>query len=346
MARSALVALSGGVDSSVAAVLAMRGGIDCAGALMKLHEHNADSEAAARAAAGRLGIPFYVFDFSDCFAEQVISRFIDAYSAGRTPNPCVDCNRRLKFGLLLGKARELGMGCIVTGHYARVEQGENGRFLLKKGVDSSKDQSYMLYSLSQDQLASAVFPLGGMSKKQVRDIALGAGLDNANSRESQDICFVPDGDYAKFIVEHTGIRARKGRFVDACGNFLGEHQGIVRYTVGQRRGMGLSMPYPAYVLELRAEDNTVVVGKDEMLYSKTLRASDINLIPLDRLDAPLRARVKIRYRHQEQTATVWQEGDDSLLIEFDEPQRAITKGQSAVIYDGETVIGGGTIVGI
>ena len=341
--------MSGGVDSSVAALLAKSEGLECAGAIIRLHPNAECGEPDARAVAASLGIPFFVFDFSDCFTERVIDRFIRAYEEGRTPNPCVACNKHIKFGRFLEKALELGKDCIVTGHYARAERdgaGRDGagRYLLKKGADLSKDQSYVLYTLSQDQLARVRFPLGSLSKAEAREIAKSAGLYASGKRESQDICFVPDGDYVSFIEENTGEPMRKGRFIDTGGNYLGENRGVACYTVGQRRGLGLAMPYPPYVIEIRPEDDTVVVGGGEMLYSKNLHAREINLIPVDRLDSPLKARVKIRYRHVEQPATVWQVGDDELRIEFDEPQRAITKGQAAVIYDGESVIGGGTII--
>jgi len=342
--NSALIAMSGGVDSTVAAMLTLREGIECAGATMMLHQSIGGGAEDARRAAEQLGIPLFVLDFSDCFAEKVIDRFISVYSEGRTPNPCVECNRHLKFGQFMRKARELGKDCIVTGHYARIDHDGSGRYLLKKGADISKDQSYVLYTLSQEQLAATRFPLGGLSKTEVRGYAISTGIFNADKRESQDICFVPDGNYSKFIQEYTGQQPRKRRFIDFEGNDLGENQGGIRYTVGQRRGLGLAMPYPPYVLEIRPEDNTVVIGKDEMLYSKTLIANNINLIPFNKLEAPIRACVKIRYRHTEQPALIHQTGDDMLRIEFDEPQRATTKGQSAVIYDGEIVIGGGTIV--
>ena len=343
MSLTALIAISGGVDSSVAAMLTLRDGISCDGAVMKLHPCAADSEKDAQSAAEKLGIPLHVFDFSECFTTRVIERFIDAYREGRTPNPCIDCNKHLKFGILLKEARNLGKDFIVTGHYAQIECSGSGRYLLKKGAHASKDQSYVLYSLTQDQLAHIRFPLGKLSKEQVRELARGAGLENADRRESQDICFIPDGDYAKFITEYTGATPRKGRFIDPDGNSLGEHNGVVCYTVGQRRGMGLAMPHPVYVLEVRPDDDTVVVGRDELLYSKTLHVKEINFIPFDKLDAPLRALVKIRYKHTEQPATVHQTGEDTLRIEFDEPQRAITRGQAAVIYDGDIIIGGGTI---
>ena len=341
---SALVAMSGGVDSTVAAMLTQRRGADIAGAIMKLHSGESSGESDARASSQKLGIPFFVFDFSDCFAAQVIDRFVSAYSEGRTPNPCVDCNKNIKFGRFLEKARELGRNCIVTGHYARIERDASGRYLLKKGADLSKDQSYVLYTLSQDQLAHARFPLGGLSKTEVREFALSEGLGNADKRESQDICFIPDGDYANFITGYTGKQPPKGRFIDSDGNDLGENNGVIHFTIGQRRGLGLAMPHPPYVLELRPKDNTVVVGKNEMLYSRTLLVKELNFIPFDKLETPIRARVKIRYRHTEQPAAVRQTDNDVLHIEFDEPQRAITRGQAAVIYDGDVVIGGGTIV--
>jgi len=344
MPDSALIAMSGGVDSSVAALITIRDGLDCAGAIAKLHTNVNNGEPDARQTAVRLGIPFFVFDFTDSFTEHVIDYFVTAYREGRTPNPCIECNKHIKFGRLLQKATELKKDVIVTGHYARVERDGAGRYLLKKGADQSKDQSYALYTLSQEQLARTRFPLGGLKKAEVRDIALEAGLEKAGYKESQDICFAPDGHYAQFIHGHTGEQPRKGRFVDVDGNDLGENNGLVSYTIGQRRGLGLAMPYPPYVLELRSIDNTVVVGKNEMLYSKSLQVRGINLIPISQINAPMRVCVKIRYSHTGQPATVRQISDDELHIEFVDPQRAITKGQAAVIYDGDVVIGGGTIV--
>ena len=358
--------MSGGIDSTVAAMLALRGGLDCTGAVMVLYDSGGvsaggefsggDIVPAARAAAGRLGIPFQVFDFTECFAEHVIARFIDDYRGGRTPNPCIVCNKHLKFGALMRKMHESGMDHIITGHYARVEHSGGGqssksehsgggRFLLKKGIDTAKDQSYVLYTLTQEQLAHIIFPLGDLTKNQVRELAFDAGLiTEENKTESQDICFIPDGDYVRFITEYTGEEPRRGRFIDTCGNDLGENKGVIAYTVGQRRGLGLAMPHPPYVIELRPEDDTVVVGRDEMLYSKTLQAKDINLIAVDRLDTSVRALVKIRYAHRGSPALVHQTDENTLYIEFDEPQRAVTRGQSAVIYDGDTVVGGGIIV--
>ncbi|MCL2391494.1 MAG: tRNA 2-thiouridine(34) synthase MnmA [Oscillospiraceae bacterium] len=341
--KSALIAMSGGVDSTVSAMLMLNEGFDCAGAIMKLHPCVKDAEPDARSAAQKLGIPFYSIDFSSAFNEQVISRFISAYEQGRTPNPCVDCNRHIKFGRLLDKAHELEKDLLVTGHYAQVIQDTSGRYLLKKGADKSKDQSYVLYSLTQNQLAHIHFPLGRFTKVEVRLLAEKANLSAAKRKESQDICFVPDGDYAHFILQCTGKQPEKGRFVDVLGNDLGETKGLIHYTIGQRKGLGLSMPHPPYVVKINPEANTVVIGKNEMLFSKSLTVQDINLISVDKLDSPIRAKVKIRYTQAEQPAMIHQTGMDSLVIEFDEPQRAITSGQAAVIYDGEFVLGGGTI---
>ena len=340
---SVMAAMSGGIDSTVAAMLALRDGFICTGAMMNLHHSVNSAEKDAKDAAGHLGIPFHVFDFSRCFNEMVVKRFVNTYLGGRTPNPCIECNKRLKFGLLLQKARELGNDFLITGHYARIERDTGGRYLLKKGYDSAKDQSYVLYSLTQEQLSYIRLPLGSLSKLQVRELANNAGFNNTQSRESQDLCFVPDGDYAGFITEYTGQAQRKGRFTDVDGHYLGDNKGICHFTIGQRRGLGLAMPYPMYVLDILPENDTVVIGRDELLYSKTLNVKDINLIAFDSLDSPVRARVKIRYKHTEQPAMVYQTGSDTLRIDFDEPQRAITRGQAAVIYDGDTVIGGGTI---
>jgi len=342
--KSALIAMSGGVDSTVSALLMLREGYDCAGAIMKLHPCVKDSEARARAAAQKLCIPFYAVDFSVDFSEKVLSRFVSAYQSGQTPNPCVDCNKHIKFGRLLDKAFELGKHYLVTGHYVQTECDPNGRYLLKKGADHTKDQSYVLYSLKQRQLAHIRFPLGGYTKTDVRKIAAEAEFEAAKIKESQDICFVPDGDYAKFIVEHTGTTPQKGRFCDTQGNDLGENKGLIHYTIGQRRGLGLAMPHPPYVVEMRPDENTVVVGRNEMLFSKTLTVRDINLIPVDKLDKPIRAKARIRYNQVEQPAVIHQIDQDTLKIEFDDPQRAITSGQAAVIYDGSYVLGGGTIV--
>jgi len=341
--HSALIAMSGGVDSSVAAKLMLQAGVDCAGATMKVFPGGDKIVDDARVVAAEFGIDFYEFDFTKHFNEFVVTPFIADYLEGRTPNPCIVCNKHLKFGMFLDEATKMGKDFIVTGHYSQIECDTNGRYLLKKGADPSKDQSYVLYSLTQEQLAKTILPLGGMTKSEVREIAASYGFDNASKSESQDICFIPDGDYMKFINEYTGEAPPAGRFIDTDGNYLGESKGISSYTIGQRRGLGLSMPHPPYVVEIRAKENTVVIGTEEMLYSKILTVSNINLIPIKKLDAPVRAQVKIRYSDPGHPATVRQTGEDTLLIEFDEPQRAITKGQAAVLYDDDIVIGGGTI---
>ena len=341
--KSALIAMSGGVDSTVAALLMQQDGVDCSGATMKVFNGSDKTVKDAKIVASQLNIPFFEFDFSKQFDKHVIQSFISDYQQGRTPNPCVVCNKHLKFGKLMDKAVEMGKDCIVTGHYVQVECDVNGRYLLKKGIDKTKDQSYVLYSLTQKQLAHSRFPLGRLTKAQVREIAIEAGYDKTTKDESQDICFIPDGDYINFIKEYTGEEPQKGRFIDTQGNDLGENKGISSYTIGQRRGLGLSMPHPPYVIELRPDNNTVVIGKEDMLYSKTLTATDINLIPFDKISTPVKAHVKIRYKDPGHSATVHQIDENTLHIEFDEPQRAITKGQAAVIFDGDIIIGGGTI---
>ncbi|MCD8234324.1 MAG: tRNA 2-thiouridine(34) synthase MnmA [Cloacibacillus porcorum] len=354
--KRALIAMSGGVDSSVAAFLTKEEGFDCAGATMKLFSNedigvegesrccSLDDVEDARSVANRLGIPFFVFNFSDNFRREVIERFIAAYKSGATPNPCIDCNRFLKFDKFFSRAKELDIGHIVTGHYAAVYyDAASRRWGLKKGTDESKDQSYVLYSLTQEQLAHTLLPLGGMSKTEVREIARDNGFINAKKRESQDICFVPDGDYAAFIERYTGEPNRPGNFVDGEGRVLGRHRGFVRYTIGQRRGLGLSLREPLYVCAKRAADNTVILGRGEELFSKSLTASGINLIACERISSPLRLRAKVRYKQREQWATVEQTAEDRLRVDFDEPQRAVTPRQAVVLYDGSCVVGGGTI---
>ena len=352
----ALIAMSGGVDSSVAAFLMKEAGFDCAGAMMKLFQPvdpsliaqrsccSLDDAEDARSVAFRIGIPFHVFNFTDRFDECVISRFVDSYESGATPNPCIDCNRFLKFDQLYRKAKELSFDYLVTGHYARIEKNpETGRFELKKANDATKDQSYVLYSLTQEQLEHTCFPLGSLTKPEVREIADKQGFLNAKKQDSQDICFVPDGDYASFIEQYSGKTFPEGDFVDLSGNVLGRHKGIIHYTIGQRKGLGLSVPEPVYVCRLDLENNRVILGKNDDLFSKGLIATDINLISVAEIKEPIRLKAKVRYRQKEQWAQVTQTGEDTLRVEFEEPQRAITKGQALVLYDGDTVVGGGTI---
>lgn len=353
MNNRAIIAMSGGVDSSVAAYIMKKRGFDAIGVTLRLfgNEYIEGGESSccslsdiedAKAVARRLGIEHYTFNFKDDFQTQVIDRFVDAYEHCRTPNPCIDCNRYIKFKRLLERAFELDCDYVVTGHYARVEE-KNGRFLLKKGLDPGKDQSYVLYSLTQDQLKHTVLPLGGLHKDEVREIAAQQNFINAKKHDSQDICFVPDGDYASFIERYMGKDYPNGSFVDFDGNVLGEHNGIIRYTIGQRKGLGLALPKPMYVCNVCPERNIVILGDNADLFRSELDAEDINLIAADRLDGSIRVEAKIRYSQRAEKATVWQTSDDRLHIEFDEPQRAITKGQAVVMYDGDTVIGGGTI---
>ena len=340
----ALIAMSGGVDSSVAAFLMKEQGYDLMGVTMKLFQNedvgiprahsccSLDDVEDARSVAYKLDIPYHVFNFSESFAQTVISRFIDAYENGRTPNPCIDCNRYLKFDRLYSRARELGCGCIATGHYARIEQDrESGRYLLKKALDDKKDQSYVLYSLTQEQLRHTLFPLGCMTKQEVRRIAEAQGFLNAHKHDSQDICFVQNGNYAEFMERYTQKKYPAGNFIDREGHILGRHCGIIRYTIGQRKGLGLSFPEPMYVCAVN---------------STSLIANDINLISVPSIHTPLRLKAKVRYRQAEQWASVLQIDGDTLQIKFDSPQRAVTKGQAVVLYDGDVVVGGGTICAV
>lgn len=356
MNSKCLIAMSGGVDSSVAALIMKEQGHCCIGATMKLmgarisldEQHaccSLEDIEDAKKVAHSLGMEHFVFDFSEHFCEKVVDKFVHAYETGATPNPCIECNRHLKFERLFAEAENFGCSHIATGHYARIEQDKNsGRYLLKKALDLSKDQSYVLYSLTKEQLAHIYFPLGNMTKAEVRAIAEENGLANATKRESQDICFVKGEDYTEFIERYTGKTYPEGSFVSRDGTVLGTHKGIIRYTVGQRKGLGLALPAPLYVCEINTDENTVILCPDEGLYTKTLTATDINLISVDDLCTPMRVKAKVRYRHAEQDATAWQIDENTIRVEFDEPQRAITKGQAVVLYDGDTVVGGGTII--
>ena len=351
----ALIAMSGGVDSSVAAYLMKQAGYRCMGATMRLYQNEdlgqsgfhtccsaKDVEDAAEVAF-QLDIPFEVVNYTEDFREKVIEKFIATYEAGGTPNPCIECNRRMKFDALFRRAEELGCEKIVTGHYARIEF-DGRKYRLKKALDKSKDQSYVLYMLTQEQLAHTLFPLGSLHKTDTRAIADTAGLSSAHKPDSQDICFVPDGDYASFIEQYTGQSSEPGDFVDKEGNVLGKHKGQIHYTIGQRRGLGISAPESLYVCGKSLDSNKVILGGKQDLMSTCCYINDINLIPWDHLDKPIKCKVKTRYRQPEQPATVEQLGDDLLKITFEEPQRAVTPGQAAVLYDGDMVLGGGTIL--
>ncbi len=354
--KKALIAMSGGVDSSVAALLMKEKGYECMGVTMKLfnngdicipREHSCcslEDVEDARYVSNTLGMPHYVFNFTDRFKEDVIDKFVYCYENGITPNPCIDCNRYLKFEKLFQRAKELECEYIVTGHYAKVEYNEEtGRYILKKADDLTKDQSYVLYQMTQEQLKHTMFPLGGLNKTEVRKIAEAHDFINAKKHDSQDICFVQNGSYADFIEEYTGKKYPPGNFVDINGNVLGRHKGIIRYTVGQRKGLGISHERPLFVLAVNPKENTVILTENEGLFTKTLTAKNINLITTEEIKEPVRLFAKIRYSHREQPATVVQTDSDTITVEFDEPQRAITKGQAVVLYDGDTVVGGGII---
>ncbi len=339
--QRAMIAMSGGVDSSVAAYLAMEQGLSCCGGTMLLWDKNPLSAGDAKAVADRLGIPFHLFDGTDIFRQQVVGPFIAAYEAGLTPNPCIRCNCRLKFRWLLDRALETGCQYVVTGHYARIAR-DNGRFLLYSAPDAVKDQSYFLAGLNQHQLSHSLFPLGELTKQQVRELAEAQGFNNARKKDSQDICFIPDGDYKAFMECYTGKTYPQGDFLDESGKVVGRHCGAVGYTLGQRKGLGLSMGKPVYVCQKDMARNTVTVGVESSLYAKTLWAADCNFIAFDSLTAPLSVTAKTRSRHLPQKATVYPDAD-GIRVEFEEAQRAITPGQAVVLYDGDLVIGSGTI---
>lgn len=344
--EKALIAMSGGVDSSVSAVLMQKAGYDCIGVTMQLHEKcNSSDVADAEKVAQKLNMPFSVVDFRGPFKECVMDPFVKAYENGITPNPCVDCNRNLKFDALFRYAEEQGCSKLVTGHYAQVEYNEStGRYELKKGLDDSKDQSYVLYSLTQEQLSHICLPLGGMTKEAARKLAEENGLTNAHKAESQDICFVPDGKFYNFIEDFVGHAYPEGNFVDLDGNILGTHKGIIRYTVGQRKGLGLALPAPMYVCKVDVERNEVVLCSNDALFTKKLKANDVNFISVADIKEPLHVTAKVRYKHVAAPAVVTQLADGNIEVVFDKPQRAITKGQAVVLYQGDTVVGGGTIV--
>jgi tRNA-specific 2-thiouridylase len=350
MCKKAIIAMSGGVDSSVAAALMLERGFNCVGVTLKLYKGESRCCSLAdvndaRNVAFTLGMDHYILNFTEEFDRQVIRRFVETYEQGETPNPCIECNRHIKFNSLLLRARQLEFDLLVTGHYARVTQDASGRFLLQKALDEKKDQSYVLYCLTQTQLERASFPLGDLSKNEVRKIAEQRNFVNAAKGESQDICFVPDGDYGNFIEMYTGKTYPPGDIVDMEGKIIGKHRGIIRCTIGQRRGLGVAANVPVYVAAKSIAGNTVTLGPEAALYSRSLIAKDINLIACGDLKKPMRVMVKTRYLQAAQSAVAEQIGEDSLRIEFDAPQRAITPGQAAVMYDGDIVVGGGTIAG-
>ena len=353
--EKALIAMSGGVDSSAAALLMQQAGYECAGATMRLF-HNEDAGISrektccslddvqdAKLVCAKLGIPHYVFNFSERFRQDVMQRFADCYECGRTPNPCIDCNRYLKFEKLYERAVVLRCEKLVTGHYARIEE-RNGEYYLKKALDPTKDQSYVLYSMTQEQLARTLFPLGDLRKARARELAAAHGFVTADKPDSQDICFVPDGDYERMIREYTPKAFPPGDFVSREGRVLGRHRGVIAYTPGQRRGLGIPAGEPLYVCEIRPETNEVVLGTREEACARSVPVGRVNWISGRAPQRALRCGVRIRYRQREQPALVSPVGPDTVRVDFDEPQFAPAPGQAAVFYAGDTLLGGGEIL--
>lgn len=355
--KKVVVGMSGGVDSSVAAYLLKKAGYDVIGVTMQIWQ---DEETAAqeenggccglsavddaRRVANSLDIPYYVMNFKNEFKDAVIDYFAKEYLLGKTPNPCIACNRYVKWESLLKRSLEIGADYIATGHYARVVKLPNGRYTLMKSATSAKDQTYALYNLTQYQLAHTLMPVGEYTKDEIREIAQNINLRVANKPDSQEICFIPDNDYAKFITEYTNREPKAGNFVSLDGRVLGKHKGIIHYTVGQRKGLNLSMGHPVFVQEIRPETNEVVIGNSEDVFSNQLYANNINFMSIEDLDGEMTVDAKIRYSHKGAKCKIRKMDSDIIECTFEEPQRAITPGQAVVFYDGELVVGGGTIL--
>lgn len=359
MKKKVIIGMSGGVDSSVAAALLLEQGYDVIGVTMKIWPESLGDDKIreggccslsavddARRVANHLGIPYYVMNFQEIFEQKVIDYFVAEYEVGRTPNPCIACNKYVKFDALLKKAIAMNVDYVATGHYARIAYDETlDRYLIKKSATIAKDQTYALYNLTQDQLKHILMPLGDYNKDETRRIAKELGLTVATKPDSQEICFVEDNNYARFIQERTGRVGKEGFFVDTEGNILGKHQGIVHYTVGQRKGLGIAFGKPMYVIAIDAESNRVILGESGKEYSSTLIASEMNFIPFEKLEGEIRIKAKIRYSAKEADCLIKNIGDGKVSVTFEVPQRAITPGQAVVFYDGDVLVGGGTIEG-
>ena len=341
-----LVGMSGGVDSSVCALALADKGYTVSGVTLSLlgkNQSDTNNVNDAKSVCDRLGIEHYALDLSVDFKHFVINNFIDEYLKGNTPNPCIVCNKHIKFGKMLEKAKEMGFSKIATGHYARIKE-QDGRYLLYKAADNSKDQSYVLYCLSQEQLSRVEFPLGELSKSEVREMALKNGFVNANKKDSQDICFVPDGDYASFIEKTANFVSSTGDYINQKGEKIGEHKGIIHYTIGQRKGLGVAFGHPVFVIDKNAQTNQVILGEQEDLFYKSVLVKDVNFIPFDELKNEMSVLAKLRYSQREQPAFLKPLENGQVILEFSEPQRAPSSGQAAVFYQGDMVVGGGTIV--
>lgn len=357
MKKKVLVGMSGGVDSAAAAFLLQDQGYEALGCTLRLYKNedvgrkeggccSLEDVEDARAVAARLGMEFYVFNFSKLFCRCVMDDFVACYRSGRTPNPCIQCNRHIKFDALLRRADDLGADYIATGHYARVAYDQvSGRGQLLRGRDRHKDQSYVLYPLTQAQLSRLLLPVGEYEKSEIRAMAARRNFVNANKPDSQDICFIPDGDYAAFLQRYGGVELKPGNFVDTSGKVLGRHRGLECYTTGQRRGLGVSADRPLYVLRKNAADNTVVLGDEGELYTATVVAEDFNWVSFAPIREPMRVTAKTRYSQSEAEGTLYPEENGLVRLVFDQPQRAVTAGQALVAYSGELVVGGGTIIG-
>lgn len=351
--KSVMIGMSGGVDSSVAAALLKEQGYRVIGVTMRLWTYSDDdpnhegccSESAvedARRVCDKLGIDFYVLNFKDIFRREVVEYFIDEYKRGRTPNPCIMCNKKLKFGEMLRRAKAMDIDYVATGHYAIIEQDENGKYRLRMSKAAKKDQSYVLYNFTQEQLAHTLMPLGAYTKDEVRALAEKYGLAVANKPDSQEICFVEDGKYADFITDYANYAPKEGDILDINGNVIGRHRGLIYYTIGQRKGIG-AYGRPMFVMKIDPKTNTITLGEKGMEFSKSLIAEDVNFISGEAPTEPIRVQVKVRYQAKPAPATLFAE-NGRVKIDFDEPQRAVTPGQAAVFYDGDIVLGGGTVI--